>query len=328
MPGMGASEKGAARDPCADMDDRAYVRLGIAGAGRAGGVLGRALARAGYPVTAVWSRTALHAALLADAVGARALPSPAAVVAACDLVLLAVPDDAIVPLVATMLDSALWPGGGALVHLSGASGAALLDPAAVAGAATGALHPLQTFATPHADLPPGTAFALEASGLLRDRLLALVDALHGHALDIAPADRPLYHAAAALTANYAITLLAQAVAVLGRCGLAPEPALAALLPLAGGVLENLGQQGLPGALTGPIARGDVGTIRRHLAALDARVPDVATLYRALGSATIPLAAGLTPHQRQELQHVLSSGAVTRDGLACTPEGDSDAYHNC
>lgn len=270
------------------MKDRDRPQIGIVGVGRAGGALGRALHAAGYPITSVWSRSTERAGTLAEATGAAIASTPAAVAGASKLVLVAVPDALIGPIGVQLADDVTGVEHMA-VHLSGANDASALASLAKAGWLTGAFHPLQTFADDCSPVLPGTAFAIEAPEPLRDTLTMMTLALGGAPLQLAAGDRAIYHAAATMTANYTVTLIHVAANLLTQCGLAPEQALAALLPLLRGTVENLGRVGLPDALTGPIVRGDEATIRRHVAALSQRAPEALPIYRALGAATVALA---------------------------------------
>ncbi|MBF6589430.1 MAG: DUF2520 domain-containing protein [Ktedonobacterales bacterium] len=280
-------------------------RIGIIGAGALGVALARALALGGGEVAAVAMRDPERdpgrARALAAALPGTAITVPSAVVAACDLVFLAVPDDAIAPLAASLA----WRDGQGAIHLSGAHGAELLAPAAAQGAATAALHPLMTF--PRADLAEqpaedalarfhGCSWALEAENADLDaRLAQLVAALGGQVIRLWPTDRVAYHAAAVLASNYVIVLLDAATRLWASFGVAEETALQALLPLARAAVGKLEADGLPGALSGPIARGDVGTVAAHLAWLDAQAIGDAQgaalrdAYRALARLAIPLA---------------------------------------
>ena len=103
-------------------------------------------------------------------------------------------------------------------------------------------------------------------------------------------DKALYHAAAVIASNYSVTLAATAARLLRRIGASEDDSLRVLLPLMRSTLDNLERQGLPEALTGPIVRGDTGTVRRHLLELDAADGEAGMLYRCLALGTLPLAA--------------------------------------
>lgn len=283
--------------------------IGIIGAGAAGTTLARALAARGARIAAVAARSRASAdALAALLPGARSI-SADEVPAAADLVLLAVSDAAITPLAETLP----WRAGQGVAHLSGVHGAGALAAVTTRGARPAALHPLMTFTRPAPDVPAesllrrlsGCVWALEADDpALAGALASLVAALDGSVVRLAPEHRIPYHIAGVLASNYVVTLLA-AAARLWQPFAAPEEALRALLPLLRGAADNLDSAGLPGALSGPIARGDVATVAAHLAWLDAQIarsPDMENLrdaYIALAELTIPVA--------------LAKGTLTPDG---------------
>lgn len=266
--------------------------LGLIGAGRVGSSLIRALHRRGYPVAAVASRRFERAAALAALVDARPAGDPAAVVRSAALTIIAVPDDALDGVIggiaaAIQGDAALT--GRMIVHTSGAHEAAILQPLAERGAHIGGLHPALPVAAPQADLPPQIVYAVEAADAdLRAALHALIADLNGRALILPAGMKALYHAALVFASNYGVTLYAVARDLLGAAGADHESADAVLQPLMRGMLENIGARGIPQALTGPLARGDAGTVARHIDALRAVDPGLIELYRALAVATFPL----------------------------------------
>lgn len=263
-------------------------KLGFIGAGRVGNALARCLAAAGYDIVAVANRTSSAAETLAAAVpGCSVLPTPQAVAYRCDLVFITTPDDAI----ETVVDSIAWRPGSAVVHTSGAKSTDILSAAKAQGAETGSLHPLQTFADAEQALAnlPGSVFAVEAEEGLRQQLLAIVADLGGVAIELRPEEKALYHAAAVLVSNYTVTLMKLATDLWLRFGWERPAAVKALLPLLRGTVSNIAALGLPAALTGPVARGDVETIERHLAALAEAAPDVLPAYKELALLTLPVA---------------------------------------
>lgn len=267
-----------------------HPRLVIVGAGRVGSTLALAARRAGYPVTAVYNRTPARAQALAQLVGAAACTDLATAIAAGDLVFLAVSDDAIAAVDAA--GAAFWRPGMGVVHHSGLHGSGILRHAAAAGALTGTLHPLQTIADPRTavDLLAGAYFGLSGHPDLLPLLRDFVLALGGQPLIVPDGAKPLYHAAAVFASNYVVACFATAVDLLAGLGIARDDAAHALLPLIRGAVNNLDRRGLPAALTGPIARGDLGTLQVHQQQLAAQRPDLLGLYRCLGRATVPVAA--------------------------------------
>ncbi len=262
--------------------------LAIIGLGRVGTVLGQALKQAGYRIVAVSSRVPEKARAAATALGAQAT-TPARAARAAELTLLTISDDAIPAVAAELAQAGAWRQGKAVIHASGVSPAGVLAPAAQQGAAIGAFHPLAAFARPDMPLPQGLTFAIEAQGTLHQQLWAMATALGGQPLNLAPEDKTLYHAAAVIASNYTVTLTSLAVQLFERMEATPEQALRALLPLMRTTLDNMERQGVPQALTGPLLRGDVSTVRQHLLALDEAAPQVALLYRCLAAGTLPLA---------------------------------------
>jgi predicted short-subunit dehydrogenase-like oxidoreductase (DUF2520 family) len=284
--------------------------IGIAGAGRIGQALGRLLLDLGQPVSAVASRHAERAAEAARFIGGtvkavsyRSLPEHAS------RILVAVPDGAI-----SCVARALVKGGmrsGLALHTSGSQGADALAPLIAAGVACGALHPLQTVASPVEGLRAlaGVTFAIDGEGDAGTWAEQIVGLLGGRVLRIGAASRPIYHAAAVMASNYVVALLASAVMLMKEAGVEESAAWQALAPLARTSLENVLRMG-PAALTGPVERGDSGTVRSHLLALE-RVPaSVRELYRAAGLTAVEIARdrGLPEARAVEILHLLRKGA--------------------
>jgi predicted short-subunit dehydrogenase-like oxidoreductase (DUF2520 family) len=267
-------------------DERPYT--GIIGGGAVGTALGLALTRAGWPVQAVASRDAGRRARFATLVdGARAFAEPQALIEEVELIILAVPDDAIAPLAAGLR----MYGGQAMVHTSGALGAEVLAPAMAAGTQIGAFHPLVAFADTEravADLR-GATVAIEGDDQLATLLAEMAEAIGATAVRLAPGSKAAYHAAAVLAAGGFVALL-DAIAELGRvAGLDEAGSLAIYGPLIEGTLDNARGLGIRAALTGPMTRGDVGTLRAHLAVLAEHAPGVLPLYVAAAEREIALA---------------------------------------
>ncbi len=292
------------------------LTVGVIGAGRVGTVLAAALAAAGHTVTAVTpTRTPERLTALLPGVPVR--PAPEVVGAARDLLLLAVPDDSLAGLVndlATQVSD--WPAGQVVAHPSGAHGLAVLSPVSARGARPLALHPAMTFTGTPDDLArlPGTGYGVTAPDDVRAFATRLVADLRGHPEWLPESARPLYHAALAHGANHLTTLVNEAADWLRAAGIGrPERILAPLLRAA---LENTLRHG-DAALTGPVARGDTGTVTGHLDVLTAVAPESVPAYRALAQRTTEraVAAGrLDPAAARSLQAVLDP-PVTAAGRA-------------
>lgn len=253
------------------------LRIALVGHGRVAQALAEALARAGHPVAALGSRRA----------PAPGLCTPQQAVDGADLVLLTVPDDAIAATCAALR----WRPDQAAVHCSGATEVDALEAAARAGARTGGFHPLQIFSDPAgaARRLAGSTVAVEAGEALRPWLLGLAARLGLHAIELPPGSRARYHAAAGYAASFLLPVLQEALDLWASFGVAPGPALQALLPLARGTLDAVAARGPAGALSGPIARGDAGVVRRHLAALETMGSGHAAFYRTLARPQLDLA---------------------------------------
>lgn len=258
------------------------LRVGIVGAGRVGSVLGAALDRAGHRVVAVSAVSQAsrdRAAALLPAAEVMAVPD---VLDAADLVLLAVPDDALADLVRGLAATGAVRPGTLLAHPSGAHGLGVLAPAH--GALPLALHPALPFTGTAADLArlTGASFGVTAPEPLRPVAEALVVEMGGEPVWVADGLRPLWHAALAHGANHLTTLVASAADLLRSAGV--EQPSQVLAPLLGAALDGALRAG-DAALTGPVVRGDVGTVRAHVAVLGEQAPEVLPAYLALARLT-------------------------------------------
>jgi predicted short-subunit dehydrogenase-like oxidoreductase (DUF2520 family) len=281
------------------------ITLGFIGAGRVGTGLATGFARAGHDVVAVASRSLASAQALARRVpGARA-GAPQEVADLADLVFITVPDDAI----ETVVSSVRWRAGCACVHCSGAADLDTLEKAVADGALAGGFHPLHMFGEPgeSPDALSGCAVALAGPEALVEKLERLARSLGARPLRLPEGGRALYHAAANFSGAFVIALIQETIALWKKLGIAEGDALAALLPLLRGTVDNVERLGAPGGLGSAVARGDVGTIRRHLEVLAKEAPDSLELYRLLSLRTVPLALAkgtLKPAAAREIEALL------------------------
>ncbi len=282
------------------------LKLGFIGAGTVGTALSVRLSSNGYQVVAVSSRSQTSARNLAQAIsGCRAFNNNQDVADTAELVFITTPDDAIAPVVCQIQ----WHTGQSVVHCSGADSTDILEPAKKLGAQVGVFHPLQTFASVSQAIEnmPGSTFAVEAEEPLLNTLKAMANTLDGNWVELTAGDKVIYHAAAVIACNYIITLVKLATDLWQTFSIPPQQATQALLPLLRGTINNIDAVGIPQCLTGPIARGDTGTIKKHLDALQKTAPAILTTYRELGLQTIPIALAkgrINQHQAQELQAIL------------------------
>jgi predicted short-subunit dehydrogenase-like oxidoreductase (DUF2520 family) len=275
--------------------DAARLRVGVVGAGRVGAVLGAALLRAGHDLVAVSAVSEASKARAAAFLPGVPVMAPDEVVRAAALVLLAVPDDALAGLVQGLADVGAFRPGQIVVHPSGRHGLAVLAPAR--GVLPLALHPVLPFSGTGVDLQRliGTSFGVTAPEVLRPMAEALVVEMGGEPVWVLEQMRPLWHAALAHGANHLVTLVASAADLLRQAG-AENPG-AVLGPLLGAALDGALRSG-DAALTGPVSRGDAGTVAAHLAALP---EDVRPAYVALARLTADraLASGRLAAQSAE-----------------------------
>lgn len=265
--------------------------VAILGAGKVGCAVGGALRGAGLAVVAVTTRHAHTAAQAAERTGVQAGTDNAAAAAKADIVLLTTNDDAIDGVCCEVAAAGAFGPGQLVAHMSGALPLSILEPAVGAGARIGCAHPLQSFAT-HEQAArdiPGSVFGVTSGPDAAEELDALVDALGGRAVTVPADKKTLYHVAAVVASNYLVAVEDLARQMLLEVGLDEPSAAVALQPLADVTLGNVAELGTADALTGPIVRGDVDTVRSHLDALAALPEDWLQLYTALGRHTLSIA---------------------------------------
>jgi len=267
----------------------ARLTIGLVGAGRAGTVIAAALARVGHRVVAASAVSEASRARAAELIPQARIADPVSVASECDLLIVAVPDDVLPDLVAGLSATGAIRAGQIVVHLSGRHGIDVLAPATAVGASCLALHPAMTLtgAAYEVDRLDGCPFAVSSVDALRPVAEALVLEMGGEPEWIAEDQRMLYHAALCHASNHLVTLVAQSQDLLAAAGIAaPDRFLA---PLLSATLDNALRSG-DAALTGPVARGDAGTISGHLetiaeCAASPSGSSIATTYAALAHAT-------------------------------------------
>lgn len=285
--------------------------ISIIGPGKVGTAIGVLAARAGWRVAAVAGRDSLAARRAAERIGGGANAcAPAEAAGAAELVLLTVTDDAIGPLCRGLAAQKVFRRGASVAHCSGALAGDVLSAARDAcGCSVGSMHPLQTFPTVEAAVEklPGAYFFIEGDDAAAARLASLATSIGGKAVRIAPQGKALYHAAAVTACNYLSALLDGACRLGEKAGIEPATCLSALAPLVRATVENVFSMGPAEALTGPIERGDVETVRRHIAAMRDCDGDLKSAYRAMGRLTVDLArrkGSIGPPIADELMELL------------------------
>lgn len=287
--------------------------IGIVGAGAVGTALGVALSRGGWPIHAVASRDPARRERFRSLVDVtRVFADPEPILDEVELIILAVPDDAI----AALAGSLRMYSGQAMVHTSGALGADVLVPAMAAGTQIGAFHPLVAFADTERAVAAlhGATVAIEGDDQLAAMLADMAEAIGATPVRLAAGSKAAYHAAAVLAAGGFVALL-DAIAELGRvAGLSEAGSLAIYGPLIEGTLGNARALGIRAALTGPMTRGDLGTLEGHLATLARHAPDVLDLYVAAARREIVLGVArgaLAPEDAEKMRIALGSALQAR-----------------
>jgi predicted short-subunit dehydrogenase-like oxidoreductase (DUF2520 family) len=281
--------------------------VAIVGPGRVGALLAPAVVRAGWRLVGVaGGTTSAREAIARRVAGTRTTATPAEVVASAQLVLLTVPDDAIEPVVTSLAVADAFRDDQRVVHVAGSRGLDVLRRAAHCGARVAACHPAMTVPTGAKDpeLLVGVAWAVTAAPADRGWASDLVRDLGGDPHEVADGMRTLYHAALAVGSN----AVGAAVVTARRLLLAAsvERPEAFLEPLVRASVANAATHGAA-ALTGPIVRGDLGTVEHHLAAITADLPELADAYRLLALATLePVRPALPPATVAALRALLDA----------------------
>ncbi|QSB05137.1 Rossmann-like and DUF2520 domain-containing protein [Natronoglycomyces albus] len=305
--GHRASGRADAANDNAELNAASRLNVGVISAGRVGSILGASLIRAGHRVVATSANSQASRARAKKYLPGAELMNVCEVARCAQLLLICVPDDAIEPLVKELVDSGSLAPGTLIVHTCGAHGIDILAPAARIGCLTMALHPAMTFTGRDEDLDrlAGVSFACTSDEQLRVIAEALVLEMSGEPQFVSEEHRPLYHAALAHGANHLSTLVTESLDLLRDAGITePERLIAPLLSAA---LDNTLRHG-EAALTGPVVRGDAGTVASHLEALEKTAPDAVEAYLALARRTADRAIAarqLSPEDAEQLLGVLA-----------------------
>lgn len=283
----------------------------IVGTGRVGTALGRALAAKGWTPRALCDRDVKAAResrrLIGGGSATRELRRAGRGV---DVVLVTVPDASVATVAAELAGAGERWAGRVVLHTSGILPARALEPLRKMGAAVASAHPAQAFPAKdvRAGLFKGVFWGLEGDPEALRVALGMVRSLRGRALLLTEEDKPLYHAACSLASNAFVALERTAAGLLAGTGISEAWAAAVLMPLVQGTLQNVKNLGWEKALTGPIARGDVGTVRKHMEALDA-YPEVREIYAAFGRRALAgLPGGRVPGPKiKQMKRLLGGG---------------------
>ena len=292
------------------MDD---IKIGFIGAGTLGKGLALALAATGFRIVAVSSRSWSSAEDLARRIhDCDALTGPQEVADRCDLVFVTTPDGVI----SQVASQVQWRHEQGVAHCSGAGSLDILEPAARTGAITGSLHPFQTLACLESpedavERLKGTTFAIEGQGWLLGVLEQIVRQLGGQSIHLKPEDRAMYHASGVIACGSFVALLQAATDMWQAMGVQADEALPKIIPMVNSTLANVSQVGLEASLTGPVVRGDIATIQRHLDTLESRLPRLILLYCTLCLESLPLVRGRVGSDRLMEMEQLFKLYITR-----------------
>lgn len=284
-----------------------FPDISFIGAGRLATGLALASTRAGLKVAAVASRSPGSAERLAARIPGCAPMSAQQAADRAGLVFVTTPDDAIAGVAASLR----WRAGQSVIHCSGATEVAALAPAAAAGAYIGGFHPMQAFTDPEAALAslPGCTISIESDQAgLAEMLEALAAGMQCRSIRLPPGCRVRYHASGGYASQFVNVLLREATDIWKTFGIAEEDAVRALLPLLKGTIAAIENAGVAGGMPGPVSRGDVGTIRRHVDDLGSVSAETLALYQELARRTVTLAVekgSISADKAAELHAILS-----------------------
>lgn len=281
--------------------------IGFIGAGVTGTALACQLSQQGYNIVAVYSRSRTSSTRLARKVKrCHVCNTPQEVSDFAQAIFITTPDD----IIADVAEKLKWHEGQIIIHCSGVHSTDILEPAHRYGASVCCLHPLQTFASIEEAINniAGSTFALEGDQKILDIARDMAKAMNGNIIFLKAGDKVLYHAAAVTLSNYLVTLMKTAADLWQSFGIPQDQAVKSLLPLLKGTVNNIERVGIPNCLTGPIARGDVETVRKHVIALEKTHPASIDAYRILGIKTLSIALAkgrISLETAEEIRSLLS-----------------------
>jgi predicted short-subunit dehydrogenase-like oxidoreductase (DUF2520 family) len=297
------------------MHDKTIQRdsIAIIGLGKVGTAVGYLLRTAGYTIVAVAGRSLENLRMGLRYTGGQVYTDNAEAASCAECVLITTSDDAIALVCEEISQKGALRAGKKVIHMSGAGGLDLLASARRAGAFVASIHPIQSFAHVEGAIKsiPGSTFGITADEEIKQWAEQMVRDIGGSPFQLADTDKALYHAAACLASNYLTTLMHTVEEIYQSLGMEREDALRAFWPLVRGTLENIETKGAVQALTGPISRGDAGTIEKHLSALRERLPGLLPLYCEMGIKTVDIGLKkktLPPDKAEIIKTFLKGGS--------------------
>lgn len=265
--------------------------IAIIGSGVVGTAIGHILSQRGYKIAAIAARTTETLKRASQYIRAHATTDIAAAGFMADVILITTPDDMIEAACNELAVRGVFGPEHYVFHTSGALSTDILATASAKGAKVGCIHPMQAFATIEGAIEelPGSVFGITADEEALPLARQLAIDLGGEPITIRDEDRPIYHAAACAVCNYLVTLVYYGQHLYESLLIPPDAALKAFIPLLKGDIRNIERSGTVMALTGPISRGDVGTVKGHIEALNRSLPQDVALYKMLGRYTVQVA---------------------------------------
>ncbi len=284
----------------------------IVGPGRLGTAVAILLQKKGWGFKGVCGRNIHKARRVCQQIGVgKAASDPTEITTQSEVVLITTPDDVISKVCSDIAHSRGFKADSVVAHFSGVLTSAALNTAGESGADIGSIHPIQSFATTEDALRliPGSYCCIEGNRRAVEILRAMAQALNMHSLEIDASEKGLYHAGAVFASNFLVALQDIAMELESTCGLTYEEASKAFMPLVWGTVKNIEKLGTVKALTGPFARGDVETIRRHIKSIRRRCPSALPAYLELGKRSLQLSilqGGINKKQAEAIQRLLES----------------------
>jgi predicted short-subunit dehydrogenase-like oxidoreductase (DUF2520 family) len=265
-------------------------KIAIIGTGMVGTAIGFLLKKAGYKVVSIYDKSPKALKRAIPYTGGKSFLNPQDAVGQADCVLVTTPDDAILLACKEIARSSSLEGK-FVFHMSGAGGLDLLEPVKKAGALVASIHPLQSVSSIDQAIKniPGSYFGVTADKKALLPAKNIIRNLGGIPIFISTDQKPLYHAAACLASNYLVSLMNVVQSIYKSIGINEKDAKKAYLPLVYGSLNNIEKSGSVSSLTGPIARGDFGTIKKHITAINKNLPQYSSFYSSLGLITVKIA---------------------------------------
>lgn len=300
------------------------MKIGMVGAGVVGTAVGVILRQKGYEVTGAYDINPESTETWEKMTETKSYTALPEIAREADVIFVTTNDGAIAEVVQELVERQAVRAGQIFIHMSGALTSDVMGEAREEGAVLLSLHPLQSFASVERAIAnlPGSVFSIEGDEEGKELAVELVTALGGEYFFITKEAKPLYHAGACVVSNYLVTLIDFGTKFLESTGMPRQTAQKALMPLIQGTINNIERIGIPRALTGPIARGDMTTVLKHLNCLESMAPDLLKLYSHLGYYTAEVAGckGTIDSQKVEEFKRLFAGCINKSGLKVAQRG--------